>query len=165
MGHLSSSIFEVRHKCTTRQSTSDYHTATFRAHVKGVKRGLAGDFLGNWGPSGTSWGIRSRGSIFEVQHKCTTRKSTSDYHTVIFSAYIKGARRRSQLPGGSEYLGGLGGLEPREPQWCRRRQGEGGRGSIFEVRQKCTTSQSTSDYHTATLRTHVKRGTEEDFEI
>ena len=41
-------------------------------------------------------------------------------------------------------------------------KGEVGRASVFEVWQIYVMSQSTWDYHTETLRTHVKRGTEED---
>ena len=44
------SVFEVWHIYMMSQSTWDYHTATLRAFVKGVKQGVGG--VGAWGTSG-----------------------------------------------------------------------------------------------------------------
>ena len=86
----------------------------------------------SWGIGGPQ-GLGSLGSlafILEVQHKCTMCQSTSDYHNGTFRAHIKGVK--GSLGGTLTELGPLGA------SW-----GVGRRGSLFEVRHKCMTRQST----------------------
>ena len=123
MGHLSWSIFEVRHKCTTRQSTSDYHTATFRAHVKGVKRDLSGDFWGIGGPRGP----RGEKAVGDPSLKSGTNARRAKAHRTITLRHsaptLKGQggdrdTRRVSFLGALRAAGAWEPWEPWEPWWC-----------------------------------------------